>query len=204
MTGVTEPAGADGGAVPAHEPAMDQWPTARRISFWAFHHARRPDYLSYAYLQLGSDADAEEAVDATFDKLVDKWEQMLRMENLEGYAWTVLKRRILDLLRKRNRRPALVDIATFEATARADRADQFAALEDSLELYAAVSALPERQRDAFILRYTLDHSTAEVAALMGVEEATVRSHLSQACRRLATVLGVECTDTAADDAEKTP
>ena len=194
-----EQAGMDGA------PPMDQWPRARRASYWGFHHAKRADYLAYAYLQLGSDADAEEAVDATFDRLADKWERMLRMENLEGYAWTVLKHRILDLLRKRkhNHRPALVDIATFDAVARTTSADQFTALEDSLELYAAVSALPERQRDAFTLRYSLGHSTAQTAALMGVEEATVRSHLSQARRRLATVLAVECTGSA-DDGEKTP
>ncbi|MFF4653568.1 RNA polymerase sigma factor [Streptomyces sp. NPDC001380] len=188
---------------PGETAPVDGGPRTHRASYWAFHCDKRTDYLRYAYLQLGSDADAEEAVDATFDKLADKWEQMLRMENLEGYAWTVLKRRIADLLRRRKRQPTLVDTATFEAVARTNCTDQFSALEDSMDLYAAVNALPERQRDAFILRHTLDHSTAQTAALMGVEEATVRSHLRQARRRLAHVLGVECTDSIANG-EKTP
>ncbi|MDX3761012.1 hypothetical protein ACWDBO_26220 [Streptomyces mirabilis] len=41
--------------------------------------------MRYAYLQLGSDADAEEAVDLTFDQVMDRWPRMLRMENLEGW-----------------------------------------------------------------------------------------------------------------------
>ena len=34
--------------------------------------ARRTDYMRYAYLQLGSDADVEEAVGLTFDQVMDR------------------------------------------------------------------------------------------------------------------------------------
>ncbi|WP_240512818.1 RNA polymerase sigma factor [Streptomyces griseoruber] len=70
--------------------------------------------MRYAYLQLGSDADTEEAVDLTFDAVMDCWPRMLGMENLEGYAWTILKRRIIDMHRKRRRRPELMEAAAFE------------------------------------------------------------------------------------------
>ena len=85
------------------------------MAFWAFHQQRRTDYMRYANLQLGSDADAEEAVDLPFDQVMDRWPQMLQMENLEGYAWTILKRRIIDMHRKRRHRPELMETAAFEA-----------------------------------------------------------------------------------------
>ncbi len=74
-----------GGAV-GYTPAVpiDQWDPTVQMAYWGFHHQRRQDYMRYAYLQLGSDADAEEAVDLTFDQVMDRWPRMLRMENLEG------------------------------------------------------------------------------------------------------------------------
>jgi RNA polymerase sigma-70 factor (ECF subfamily) len=78
---------------------IDQWDPAAQMAYWGFHQQRRTDDMPYAYLQLGSDADAEEAVDLTFHQVMDRWPQMLQMENLEGYAWTILKRRIIDMHR---------------------------------------------------------------------------------------------------------
>lgn len=76
-----------GGAVGAPRAVpIDQWDPTVQMAYWGFHHQRRQDYMRYAYLQLGSDADAEEAVDLTFDQVMDRWPRMLRMENLEGYA----------------------------------------------------------------------------------------------------------------------
>ncbi|MFC8094614.1 RNA polymerase sigma factor [Streptomyces sp. NPDC057301] len=173
---------------------IDQWPMGWQMAFWGFHQQRRSDYMNYAYLQLGSDADAEEAVDLTFDQVMDRWPQMLRMENLEGYAWTILKRRIIDMHRKRRRRPELVDTAAFEA-ALADRSeDPFDTLTDAIELYGAVAALSERQRDAILLYYGIGFTTAEAAELMGTVDATVRSQLRTGRRRLATLLKLRCPE----------
>lgn len=86
-----------------------------QLAYWGFRQKPCTDYMRYAYLHLGSDADAEEAVDLTFDQVMDRWLRMLQMENLEGHAWTILKRRIIDMHRKRRRRPELMETAAFEA-----------------------------------------------------------------------------------------
>jgi len=119
------------------------------VAYWGFHQQRRTDYMRYAYLQLGS--DAEEAVDLTFDQVMDRWPQMLQMENLEGYAWTILKRRIIDMHRKRLRRPELMEVAAFEAALADPTEDPYDTLTDAITLYVAVAALSERQRDAILL-----------------------------------------------------
>ncbi|MGW0395651.1 RNA polymerase sigma factor [Streptomyces sp. NPDC003042] len=170
---------------------MSQWDPTARLSYWAFHANRRPAYMRFAYLQLGSDAAAEDAVDATFDSIMNEWLRMLHMDRLDAYAWTVLKQRIVDWQRRldpRRRQPDPLDISAFEAALKEAHADQYEVLTDTIRFYSAVSRLAERQRDTVMLRYGLQCTPGEAAAVMGVDEATVRSQLGQAHRRLARLL----------------
>ncbi|MCY0940350.1 RNA polymerase sigma factor [Streptomyces antarcticus] len=170
---------------------MSQWDPTARLSYWAFHTNRRPAYMRFAYLHLGSDAGAEEAVDAAFDSIMAEWLRMLHMDRLDAYAWTVLKGCIVDHLHRRTpwrRRPEPMDTSAFEAALKEARADRYEVLTDAIRFYSAVSRLVERQRDAVLLRYGLQCTPGEAAAVMGVDEATVSSHLGQAHRRLARLL----------------
>ncbi|MFG2616172.1 sigma-70 family RNA polymerase sigma factor [Streptomyces sp. NPDC048507] len=172
---------------------VSQWDPSARLSYWAFHANRRPAYMRFAYLQLGSDAAAEDAVDAAFASIMDEWLRMLHMDRLDAYAWTVLKQRIVDGGRRRDprrRQPEPMDTTAFEAALKEAHADRYEVLADTIRFYSAVSRLAERQRDTVILRYGLQCTPGEAAAVMGVDEATVRSQLGQAHRRLARLLAV--------------
>ncbi len=56
------------------------------------------------------------------------------------------------------------------------------------DLVPVLAALPEQQRAAVALYYLLDQPTSAVADTLGVTEATVRSHLRNARRRLVASL----------------
>ncbi|MEZ5857036.1 MAG: RNA polymerase sigma factor [Hyphomicrobiaceae bacterium] len=56
------------------------------------------------------------------------------------------------------------------------------------ELWGAVRALPDQQRDAVLLVYAEDMSHAEAARTMGVSEKTVSWHIHAARKRLKTML----------------
>lgn len=56
------------------------------------------------------------------------------------------------------------------------------------QLWAAVRALPERQRQVLVLRYVGDLPEAEIATTLGIARGTVASTLSDARRGLAASL----------------
>jgi RNA polymerase sigma-70 factor (ECF subfamily) len=78
-----------------------------------------------------------------------------------------------------------VDEASSVPASPADRLEQsqvMAAIEE------AVKALPERQREAFMLRYWEELDVSETAKVMGCSEGSVKTHCSRATHALAKVL----------------
>jgi RNA polymerase sigma factor (sigma-70 family) len=63
--------------------------------------------------------------------------------------------------------------------------------EDRREVIRAMERLPARRREVLVLRYYLDLTDAEIAAAMGITEATVRSTAARALRAMARMLGEE-------------
>ena len=61
---------------------------------------------------------------------------------------------------------------------------------DTVAFCRAVRKLPSRPRSVVVLHYLGDRSVADVAAILGVPEGTVRSDLSRSRVVLATELGV--------------
>jgi len=56
------------------------------------------------------------------------------------------------------------------------------------ELDVALAALPEEQREVFLMREVMDLSFAEIAAAVGATEPTVKSRMRYALERLRTAL----------------
>ena len=60
-----------------------------------------------------------------------------------------------------------------------------------LEIEEAVKKLPERQREAFLLRYWEEMDVAETASTMGCSEGSVKTHCSRAVKALAKTLAAK-------------
>ena len=119
----------------------------------------------------------------------------------------ILRNVILDALRRRKVRDTWVSLFSTMARDGEDVTDPLEHLEsepdgfggqspESLHERArtieaieqALSRLPQRQREAFVMRYWEELDIAETAAAMGCSEGSVKTHCSRAVKSLAAVL----------------
>ena len=126
-------------------------------------------------------ADAEDVYQDVFLRLLGQEERDWDGEHLKAWLIRATLNRCADLYRFRLRRPvlALEDIPEF-----ARPADEKAA-----GLWDVVARLPEKLRTAVHLHYAEGYSTEEIAALLEVPPATVRTRLHRARRQLKDLLG---------------
>ena len=77
-----------------------------------------------------------------------------------------------------------------ELPATAGESAEAAALvgEEHRQVLAAIRALPDRQREALVLRFYLDMSEEEAARAMGISRGTVKSATSRAVAALGRML----------------
>ncbi|MFJ9211991.1 RNA polymerase sigma factor [Streptomyces sp. NPDC102264] len=183
-----------------HGPPVSPDGTVHRLAltFDAFDARHHTLWLRYAHTQVGGRDAAETVVDATCARLLEHWPHVLTQESVARYAWALLKEEVAWWLDDHDMEPALVDTAAFHAAVRKlldhEKRDRFDVLQREIGLYRAISRLPERQYDVVVLRYVLQIPDEEVAEYMGIEVATVRSHVRHARRRLARHLDVRAPE----------
>lgn len=125
--------------------------------------------------------DAEDVYQDVFLRLLGQtaapeWEA----ERLKAWLLRTALNRCADLHRLHLRRPV---VPLEEAT-------EIAQLEEgAVELWEAVARLPEKLRMPVHLHYAEGYSTEEIAALLGVPAATVRTRLRRARLKLKDLLG---------------
>ncbi|MEU9115421.1 sigma-70 family RNA polymerase sigma factor [Streptomyces sp. NPDC048483] len=177
-------------------PSGPAGPAARHLSIAleAFHATHARKWLTYAYLHTGSEDAAREVTRSAFRQLSRLWPHALRQASVEAFAWSVLKERVVEWLYDHQQPTALTETAAFAIVTHAllrECQQRFALLESQLGLYAAISRLPERQCDVIVLRHVTGYDDAQIAALLGVDEVTVRSYASRGKRKLAAALGID-------------
>ncbi|WP_406345925.1 sigma-70 family RNA polymerase sigma factor [Streptomyces sp. NBC_00648] len=157
-------------------------------AFEAFFAMNVSRYAAYARLHLRKDM-VDTAVLATFETILQDWLRFLQQPQPAAWAWQILRRSVAEQARRVSPQQVL-------GQAMRDARASLGGMPSELGLYDAIAELPERQFDVIVLRYVLGYSTDQVAHLMGLGPATVRSHQNAARRRLAARLGVR-----ADEAE---
>jgi RNA polymerase sigma factor (sigma-70 family) len=129
-----------------------------------------------AVLMVGDRATAEDVVQDAFEQLHRRWRSLRQPSRALDYASSAVLNRSRSVLRRRvvaRRHEASVAVPPPPA------ADAAVALEQRSELIDAFRALPRRQREVLALRYYLDMSVADVAALLRISPGAVRSTSSR-------------------------
>jgi RNA polymerase sigma-70 factor (ECF subfamily) len=128
---------------------------------------------------------APDAVSEAFTRAFEAWDRVAMMERPEAWVYTVA----INVLRRRGRRAGTERRLLRRLNDREIEATPLVPHEADDELWAAVGALPPRQRQAVALRYVLGLTQHDVAAAMGVSDGTAASTLAKARATLAQRLG---------------
>jgi RNA polymerase sigma-70 factor (sigma-E family) len=124
-----------------------------------------------AQVMLGDRAAAEDVVHDAFCGLCRRWGHLTDPAKAQAYLRSSVLNGCRSALRRQIRQP---DIAVFSTDALSADAPLLAR-EDRRAVMAALRRLPDRQREALVLRYYLELPDAEIARAMGIGESTVRS-----------------------------
>jgi len=148
-----------------------------------------------AELNLGHREDALDAVQDAMLRLVKHYSDKPPQEWTPLF-WGILRRRIVDLQRRRKVRSIMVgwlggrddegeDLPAWEpADTGPGPLERLTDSQSYADMAAAVKRLPQRQREAFMLRVLEGLDVAETAQAMGCSEGSVKTHLSRALQRL--------------------
>ena len=134
-----------------------------------------------AYLYLGSEADALEAVDEAVYQALRALKKLREPEHFETWLTRILLNESHRELRRRKRvagEDALPDTAGPDAY-------------DALPLKEAVRRLPEELRAVVILRFFTGYTQAETAAALDIPQGTVATRQRRALALLRLELGEE-------------
>ena len=150
--------------------------------------ARGPALLRLAYVLTGNRADAEDAVQDALARALPRWEHIRTAGDPDAYVRRMVINAHTSWWRKfRKRESPMADVVP---PASADLPPH-----DARDVvWGACLALPEPQRVAVVLRYYEQLEYAEIAALTGVAEGSVRSRVSRGLAELRTTLGAEDDD----------
>ncbi len=135
----------------------------------------------------GGRGEAEDIAQETMVKMAGAIKSFRGECALSSWVYRIAYTTAVDYVRTRAR---VVPLAPAQMLELADAADDGSPAETAMneDLWRAVRALPEQQRDAILLVYGEDMSHGEAAKLMECSEKTVSWHLHEARKRLRIAL----------------
>ncbi len=132
---------------------------------------------------LSSTEEAEEAAQEIFFRVLQSKEVP---DNFRAWLYRIARNCCIDLLRARAREPSPGELppASHVAGEMTGHLSRVVKEERRARLAHLVAALPQEQREVLYLRYGDGLSRAEIAYVLDIPEATVKSRLFQAVRKL--------------------
>lgn len=156
--------------------------------FDEFFRATWPRLYRTAYAVAGDAASAEDALQSAYARAYASWRRISMVDYPEAYVRRMVVNEIIGDRRRgwwRRERP----VADIGDVGRVESPES--TVTDRQAVWAAVQALPVRQRAVIVLRYYEDLSERDIADALGCSRGTVKSQASAALanlRRSAVVL----------------
>lgn len=137
--------------------------------------------VAFLWNLLGNGDDARDAAQDAFIQAYTRLGQFDRSRGFKSWLFAIAYHRGIDLLR--NRRTFLRfrrrEAASMETITRDDRT-----IEESLLWWPILGKVTPQERSVLVLKYNEGLDAADIAAILGSAESTVRVHLLNARRKL--------------------
>jgi RNA polymerase sigma-70 factor (ECF subfamily) len=152
---------------------------------------------SYAYYELGDHHAAEDATEATFVSALtnlSRFEERARPADGEGastfrvWLFQIARNEVAGERRRARRRP-VEPIGETLVTDPLDVESDAVRRDEARAAWRAVGRLPGERRQAMVLRFVDELSTAEIAGVLGRSEGAVRVLIHRALKSVARDLG---------------
>lgn len=137
-----------------------------------------------AFSKLHNKESAEDAVQEAFLRIADKPERFFKLSEKEKlyFAGVVVRNIAVDFFRRDCRIGDIeLEIELSEALSLEDGVMGKIAFEDMVEF---IRRLPEKKKNALILRIRYGMSTAEIAQTLGISEPAARKRLSETGKKI--------------------
>src|SRR6478609_1067633 len=146
--------------------------------FDEFFTAHYDDLARTLTVALADRAAAEEAAQEALTRALRRWRHVRALDRPAAWLYVVAMNHVRDRWRRERREPQWgteLDTTTV---------DPSGGVATAVSVRDAITTLPERQREAVVLRYLADLPLADVAEAMGCAVGTVKATLHQALRSL--------------------
>jgi len=172
--------------VPDVRPAASAWDADRVVT--EIYHGEYKSLVRLAVLLVHDVPTAEEVVQDAFEAMHTAWRRLREKEKALSYLRQAVVNRSRSVLRHRT----VVDRNAPKPAPDEPSAEHGAlALIERSAVIAALRTLPDRQREAVVLRYYADLSEADIATTMGISRGAVKSHTARAMAALKSILELE-------------
>jgi RNA polymerase sigma-70 factor (ECF subfamily) len=155
--------------------------------------SQTPRMVNLAYRLVGNREEAEDIVQEAFLRLHRSLESFRGECSLTSWLYRIVSRLAIDHLRREKLRRKLFffrnnnedpDPLELVADSGLTSVEKLQAKETGRRVAAALETLSARQRAVFVLRHHEGLALKEIAALLQLEEGTIKAHLHRAVRAL--------------------
>jgi len=168
---------------PSDEEVVSRCLAGDRESFGIIVRRYQPRFLRLAAAALADRSAAEDVVQETFIRAFTRLERYRPRGSFSAWLYTIFSHGLKDHLRQRKRYGGFLERLT-QHYRHEETISEESAPRDTSWICPALAGLSPMQRLCIFLRDLEGLSSADVAAQLGIEEATVRVHLLRGRRKL--------------------